>query len=224
MEKFGLYNKLVALPLFVGMSKVDLEAVISKTKFDFRKAEAGDTIVKEGSRSGQLLLLIDGDVIVSTSSDDHGYSVEEITKAPYAIQPECTFGLTQLYTSTITALTPCNLICIDKKETHHLTDKSLIFRLNFLNSLSTAYQKKKQLIWKSVPETLEQRIIRFFVDHCTHPAGHKVFHIKRTRLAAEVNANREQVSDVLHAMDVAGIIQLCRGRIEIPSIEQLINH
>ena len=224
MESLGLYGKFVTLPLFVGMSKDDLEDIIAKTKFDFFKVEAGRTIVKEGVRSGQLLLLIDGEVCVRTSADDHGYSVEEFAKASWVIQPEHTFGLTQRYTCSVTALTTCNLVCIDKKETLRLSNNSLIFRLNLLNILSTALQKRYQMAWKSVPDTLELRIVRFFIDHCAHPAGHKVFHIKRKRLAAEVNDNRERVSAVLHTMNVQGKLFLHRGCIEIPSLERLINH
>jgi CRP-like cAMP-binding protein len=222
MENFVLYNKLISLPLFMGMSKEDLEQIIATTKFDFIKTDAGDTIVKEGGKSGQLLLLVDGEVETCTAADDKGYTVIENLKAPGAIQPERAFGLTQRYSSSIKAVTGCSLICINKNEILKLTNDSLIFRINLLNSISTALQKKYHEAWRNIPSTLEQRICRFFVSHCVHPGGRKVFMIKMNRLAAEVNDNRLHVSQSLHRMSEQGIIALSRGKIEIHSLERMI--
>ena len=105
METFELHKKLISLPLFVGMGHEELSEIIAKTKFDFKKANPGETIVREGEKSGQLLLLVDGDIQTSTYADDHGYEVCEYLRAPLALQPERTFGLAQRYSSTVFALT-----------------------------------------------------------------------------------------------------------------------
>ncbi len=221
MENFRLYNKLITLPLFVGMSKDELKEIVTQTKFDFLKAESGHIIVREDEKSGQLLLLVSGEIELSSHADDKGYAVYEYLKAPCTLQPERTFGLTQRYSSTVTAMTTCNLICINKSETLRLTDVSLIFRLNLLNTISTALQKQKRPIWASVPQNPEQRIVRFFLSHCIHPAGRKIFKIKMERLAEELNDSRLHISETLNAMATRGLIILSRGKIEIPSIERL---
>lgn len=221
MESFVIYNKLISLPLFMGMSKADLEQIIATTKFDFKKANTGDIVVKDGEKSGQLLLLVDGEVETHTVSDDNSYAVIETIKAPSAIQPERTFGLTQRYSCTVRAATDAGFICINKNETLKLTDQSLIFRLNLLNTISTALQKRNHEPWKSLPQNLEQRLGRFFVAHCQHPGGHKIFKIKMARLASELNVTRLHVSQALHRMSSQGILSMSRGQIEIPSIERL---
>lgn len=221
MESFGLYGKLITLPLFMGMSREELEHIVAQTKFDFRKAEAGTTIVHEGDKGGQLLLVTDGEVQTETRADDNGYAVYEDLHAPLTLQPERTFGLTQRYTCTATALTPCSLICISKDEILRLTDDSLIFRLNLLNIISTSLQKKSHQDWRSAPRSLDHRIRRFFLSHCQHPAGHKVFKIKMVRLASELNATRLHISHALNDMARQGLLQLGRGKIDIPFIEYL---
>jgi len=221
MEPLGLYGKLSALPLFVGMGRDELEHIVAHTKFDFAKAEVGETIVGDGDKCGRLLLLTDGDITVETYADDRGYSVCEYLKAPLALQPERAFGLTQRYTCMVTALTPCSLISIGKDEIHRLTDNSLIFRLNLLNIISTSLQKQSHYGWRSVPQSLEQRIRRFFLSHCQHPAGHKTFKIKMARLAAELNDNRLHISHALNTMADQGLLRLSRGKIDIPLIERL---
>lgn len=221
MENFRLYNKLITLPLFVGMSKDELKEIVTQTKFNFLKAESGNIIVREDEKSGQLLLLVSGEIELSSHADDKGYVVYEYLKGPCTLQPERTFGLTQRYSSTVTAMTTCNLICINKNEILRLTDVSLIFRLNLLNTISTALQKQKKLSWASIPQNPEQRIVRFFLSRCVHPAGHKVFKIKMDRLAEELNDSRLHISESLNAMDSRGWIKLSRGKIDIPAIERL---
>ncbi|WP_276911379.1 Crp/Fnr family transcriptional regulator [Hallella colorans] len=223
METFELHKKLISLPLFVGMGHEELSEIIAKTKFDFKKANPGETIVREGEKSGQLLLLVDGDIQTSTYADDHGYEVCEYLRAPLALQPERTFGLAQRYSSTVFALTACNIICINKNETLKLSNYSLIFRLNLLNAISTALQKKYHQDWLSVPTHLEQRICRFFISHCIRPAGRKTFKIKMTRIAEELNDNRLNVSHVLNDMARNDLLTLHRERIDIPAIERLSN-
>lgn len=221
MKNFGLYKKLINLPLFVGMGRDDMEQIIAHTKFDFIKVEIGDKIVEEGEKNGQLLLLVDGEIEMETHAHDNGYTVYEYLSAPYTLQPERTFGLIQRYTSTMVALTACSLISISKNETLRLTSDSLIFRLNLLNTISTALQKQIQQGWRSIPQNLNQRIVRFFLSHCTHPAGRKIFKIKMTRLAGELNASRLHISQALNKWADQGLIVLSRGRIEILSVDQL---
>ncbi len=222
VENLGLYGKLASLPLFLGMSREELHQVVAVTKFDFRKYSPGEVIAREGDPCGRLVLLVDGVTAIETSADDKGYTVQETAEAPMVLQPERAFGLTQRFSHTFVAHTACNLISIDKNETLHLTSNSLIFRLNLLNIISTALQKRQRDVWHSVPHDLNQRICRFFVSRCLHPAGRKVFRIKMIRLAAEVNDNRLYVSRALNAMQSAQLLHLSRGIIEIPSIERLV--
>ena len=77
-------------------------------------------------------------------------------------------------------------------------------------------------VWSRAPQSLEDRLVRFFTQHCLYPAGHKVFNILMTRLAEEVNDSRLNVSRILNDMQYRGLIVLSRGKIEIPQLERLL--
>ena len=49
MSTNRLYDSLLSLPLFLGMTRYDFQNVAGKTRFDFQKLEAGETIVEEGT-------------------------------------------------------------------------------------------------------------------------------------------------------------------------------
>lgn len=220
--KIRLYSKLSQLPLFLGMSRDEMDQVVGQTKFNFRKVEAGTTFIHEGEACGQFVFLVDGTAEATTFADDRSYSVLEQTSAPTMLQPERAFGVNQRFMSTYRAIGQCNLILLDKNETQRLADSSFIFRLNLINLLSTALQKSHRQPWRHCPLPLEERIVRFFAVHCLHPAGQKVFRIKMQTLANELNDNRLHISQCLNALADAGLLRLQRGTIIIPAIERLL--
>ena len=82
------------------------------------------------------MLMTHGRVECETISDDHQCRVVEEMGAPYMIQPERLFGMTQKYTSSFKALDNCNFITISKEEVLLLLETQLVFRLNMLNMLA----------------------------------------------------------------------------------------
>ena len=204
------------------MSRDDLELVAGHTRFGFSKMNQGSTIVTEGDDCRQLLFLINGTLRVETMADDRSYMVVEQLEAPVILQPEVIFGYTQRYTHTYIAKTDVNLITVGKDEVLRLSEDFLVFRLNLLNMFATQTQKSSRLLWQHVPVTLEDRIVRFFAQHCIYPAGPKMFHVLMNRLAEELNDSRLDVSRALNALQRDGKIVLHRGRVEIPQMERLL--
>lgn len=217
-----IYDKLLQFTLFQGMSHADLMEVVGHTKFGFSKQDAGQFIVKNGDTCRHLIFLTAGTLSVETVSYDHTCRVIETVNAPYAIQAEQMFGLTQRYTSTFKTLTDCSFITIDKQEVMLLLETQLVFRLNMLNTLAADSQRQRQRVWRSAPQSLRERIIRFFFSRCLYPAGPKTFYILMTQLAAELNDSRLDISHALNDMQDNGMITLHRGRIQIPMLERLL--
>lgn len=222
MAVLQIFDKLLQFPLFQGMSRDELELVAGHTRFGFSKIVSGKTVVKDGDSCTHLYFLISGTIRVETFSDDHGYRVVELMQAPYILQPEALFGYTQRYTHSFTAQTEASFITIDKEEVVRLSEDFLVFRLNLLNIYATQTQKLNRQPWRQYPQTLRERVIRFFVQHSVYPAGTKTFYILMNRLAAELNESRLEISRTLNEMQHEGLLNLYRGRIEIPSLEHML--
>ena len=217
-----IYDKLLQFTLFQGMSHADLMEVVGHTKFGFSKQTEGQRIVKDGDVCDHIIFLTTGALSVETVSDDHNCRVCETVNAPYAIQPEQLFGLTQRYTSTFKTLSDCSFITIDKQEVMLLLETQLVFRLNMLNMLAADAQRMRHRAWRSAPQSLYQRITRFFFSRCLYPAGPKTFYILMNQLAAELNDSRLDISRALNQMQADGLLTLHRGRIQIPMLERLL--
>lgn len=217
-----LFDQLLQFPLFLGMSRDDLNQVAAHTKFDFLKEETGRVLVSADMPCTGFWLLLTGTVCIETRSDDGTYTLSEQLSAPVILQPEALFGYNQHYTHTFRTLTPVATLHLGRAEVLRLTEEFLIFRINLLNLLSAQAQKLLHQPWRRHPQTLDERIVRFIAQRCVHPAGPKTLHILMTQLSLEVGDSRLDVSRALNRLQRAGLLELHRGRIEIPKMERLI--
>ncbi len=217
-----IYDQLLQFTLFQGMSRADLMEVVTHTKFGFTKVAAGKRVVRDGDKCTHLYFLTNGTLECETLSDDHSCRVVERISAPYTLQPERIFGLSQSYSSSFKAIEPCNLITIDKQEMMLLLETQLVFRLNMFNLLAAHAQRLEHRAWRSAPKSLRERIIRFFFSRCLYPAGPKTFYILMQQIAQELNDSRLDISHALNQMQADQMITLHRGRIEIPMLERLL--
>ena len=211
MPTLRIYDQLLQFPLFQGMSRDDLEIIAGHIRFGFVKLSAGKPIIRIGEACTQLCFLINGTVKVEPYGDEHRYMVVEQVSAPDILQPEAIFGYYQSYTHNFTALTDVNLLTIAKEEVLRLLEDFLVFRLNMVNQFATQTQKQIHQIWRRSPLTLRDRLIRFLT-----------FYVLMERLAEELNDSRLNVSRVLNRLQNEGLLELHRGRIEIPQLERLL--
>lgn len=217
-----IYDHLQQFPLFMGLSRAELLSLAGNTKFGFSTISAGHNLCTEGDLCDSLSLLIGGQVSYTTRSSDRSYSMTETLQAPFMLHPESLFGYNSRHPATVVAITKCNLIVLQKAEVLRLLDDFLIIRLNMLNHLSTLVQRRTLRAWRSAPSGLRERIVRFVADHCVYPAGKKELRMLMTCMAVEVGDTRLHVSRVLNDMARSQLIELHRGRIVIPSLEQLL--
>jgi len=218
-----IFDQLLQFPLFQGMSRDNLAKVAGHTKFGFMKCTSGQAVVREDDSCDKLHFLLTGTIEAQTRSSDHSYRVVEQLNAPYMLQPESIFGYNQRFTHTFTATSECSLITIDKSEVLRLSDEFLVFRINLLNIFATQTQKQLLQLWRRSPRSLSERVVRFLSDRCLYPAGPKIFYILMVHLADEVGDSRLDVSRALNQLKREGLLELHRGRIEVPQMERLIN-
>lgn len=214
-----MYDQLITLPLFVGLGVSEMTEIVTQAHFDFRKYKEGEKIVSHGDACDRLIFVFRGLLGVDGWADDYGYEVSEILHVPAMLEPEALFGLRQRFTHDYRAAEDCSTVAISKDEVRLLSERYDIVRLNLLNAVATKAQRRAALLWRATPPDLEHRIIRWFMDRCLHPAGRKVFHIKMTRLAAELNDSRLDISKALNHLQDQGYLHLTRGIITINEIE-----
>lgn len=218
----SIFETLLELPFFQGMGRSDMTMIMNSLPLKPQNVSANKGIVMQNENCQQLIFILKGTLRIVTEAEHHLFTVSERIQGPAVIQPEALFGIYPHYRSTYQAQTEVTLIRIPKHSALQIIASYDIFRLNVLNYLSTIIFKKHRPCWNILPdESLEQRIVRFILQHIQYPAGEKTLHIRMLDLAGILNDTRINVSQSLNRMQKEGKLILKRKEIIIPNIEKL---
>lgn len=217
-----MYDTLLSLPLFQGMSQTDFNSLLQKIRLDFVRYAQGDVIIGKGDHCRSLAFLINGTVESSRSGMDGRFTFMESIDSPSLIEPYSMFGRAGLYQRTYTAASACSFLMVDKQYIYTELGKYNICRMNLLNILSGRAQQLDNYIWSIDGQSLRGRIIRFIQGLSDIQNGAKRLNIKMNDLATVMDATRLNVSRELNALEAEGLISLRRKEIYIPALENLI--
>ena len=217
----SIFDTLLQLPLFQGMTLEDLTSIVEKTKIHFEKLKAGETIEQAGQWCNRFTFILKGEGEMITQSEDGLFAVIETFSAPYLIEPQSLYGLQTIYVSTTRAVSEVATVRIDKPTIARELFKYEIFRLNYQNVISGRAQSLQRRLWQAPAGSLRNRFIHFLLMHFERPSGRKVVKIKMEDLAQILNETRLNVSRVLNQMQDEGLLSLHRGGIEIPEASLL---
>ena len=216
-----MYDMLMHLPLFQGMSRSELFEVIEQAVFHFRKVGDGRVVVEQGERGHQLIFLMSGELVSETCVPDAHLTFSE-TFTPYmAIEPHSLFGKQPAYKATYRAKGEVSLLSIDKRYVHTLLGAYEVFRINLINMLSSKIENQHKQLWSIGEQELEGRVARLIRSLCTIPQGPKVLNIKMEDLARLLDDTRLNVSRVLNKWHAEGLITMRRKEFVVHDIARL---
>ena len=93
----SMYEILMGLPLFNGVSRDCISQIIEKYKFHFLKYLPGEQIVMAGETCTHIKFVISGSVRSRIENADGRFKVSQTLNAPEVIAPEFLFGKATQY-------------------------------------------------------------------------------------------------------------------------------
>lgn len=219
-----MYDNLLLLPLFQGLSKNDLTAIIEKSKFHFLKLQEGETFIHQGENCQQLCFLLSGQMTVQTEDPEHAFTLKEVIEGPYIIEPQSMLGMNTCYTATYGAHTPISILSIDKYYISSVLSRFEIFQLNYLNLLSNRNQLIQQKLWCTHIGPLEEKFMNFIGLRSQKPTGEKTLYATMEAIAFLIDETRINLSRLLNELQKRGLVQLKRKEIYIPQFEKMTEY
>jgi CRP-like cAMP-binding protein len=218
-----MYESLLRLPYFQGMSKDEITSILDKVAFDFHKLSDGETICDTGDRCDSFIIVTDGKALSTIVAPDGTYSLTEEIESPHAIEPYSLFGKDTTFKRKYTANGNCTILVIDKQYLFSEFTKYEIFTINLLNLISRRAQMQSYAIWNYTPTSIKGRIVQFIGMRCNSLAGRKSLQIKMERLAGILCETRLNVSKALNELQDEGYIELHRKEIIVPSLKRMLD-
>lgn len=216
-----MYDTLLQLPLFQGLSKHDFTEIIGKTKLHFSKYQDNKLIINQGDVCNKLFFLLNGKLKSQTIDANNLYSLSETIDSPSVIEPYSLFGMKPFFQASYTTSEKAELVSISKTDILFELNCYEIFRINYLNILSNRSQNSFDKLWNTHIGSTREKIINFISIKCNRADGEKLLCIKMEDFARLINDTRINVSKVLNEMQSEKLVELSRKEIYIPELSKL---
>ncbi len=219
----SMFELLMNLPLFRGVSRSRIAEVVGSAKFHFLKYPKGETVVRAGEECTHLAFVISGSVRSEISNSSKRFSVSQTLKAPSAIAPDFLFGRTTRYPGTVVALTDCSILKISKVDYIRILNADQVFMFNFLNTLSVNAQKALDGILALTSGGLDERIA-FWIIALTQPGSEDIELTCKTRDLCNLFSVQRNVFDAAcHEMEQRNLIKYSPRKIEIVDRREMLS-
>lgn len=218
----NMYELLMSLPLFSGVSKERMLEIVGKTKFHFLKYLTNEPIVRAGEQCTHMKFVISGSARSSITNRDGRFTVAQTIDAPGMIAPEFIFGRVTIYPCNVTALEPTGILQIDKADFMKILNSDPIFLINFLNILSMNAQKAVDGVLAVATGNLEERIAFWIVALTQRGAKDITLCCRQRDLYALFGVQRSSFISTLDSMKAKGIIDYTSSEIRISDRTALV--
>lgn len=208
---FSIYDTLLSLPLFQGLSKHDFDEILAKVRFDFSAVREGETFISRGSLCMHFVFLLNGRIMSHRTSADGRLEFSEEIEAPAMIEPHSMFGIDPTFKKDYIASENIGLLRIEKQYLYSELYKYSICRMNLLNMLSGRIQVMENGLWELRETNIRERIANIVAGLSEYATGRKEVRVKMEDLAAILGETRLNVSRALNELEKEGRIILKRG-------------
>lgn len=221
--KGSMYDTLLELPLFQGLTKENITSIIEKVKMGFHTFEHKQNIALQGDKCNSLIFILDGNVAITSTDEKYNFRIEEEISGPYIIEPYSLFGMHTKYHASYSAINDVETLNIDKSYILTNLCKYEIFNLNYLNIISNRAQSANIKLWNSHIGCTKEKLMNFLTLRCLTTSGKKTLTITMEDLASLIDDTRINVSRALNEFQEIGILTLGRKKITIEDMAALIN-
>lgn len=220
-EPQTMYESLMTLPLFKGVSHERLSEIVGKIPLAFLKYMPGEKVMDSGDPCTGLKFVLKGSVRLSLHNVNDRLRIQQTLEGPAVISPDFLFGRDTNYPSTGTAIDTVSIIQIEKKDFLELLRVDEIVMYNYLNILSTNAQKSVNGVLALTAGSLEERIA-FWIIALTQLSGKDiVLQAKHRDLYTLFGVQRSSFIAALDALKAKGIIEYTPNEIHVLSRREL---
>lgn len=219
----SMYEVLMQLPLFKGVSYDCISNIVSKTRFHFLKYPQGETIVQAEEPCTHIKFVISGSVRMTTTNDDGRFKLLQTLKAPDVLAPQYLFGHHTHYPALVIAREPTGILQLSKQDYVRLLQSDEVFLYNYLNVLCMSSQKAMGGMLKLTHGSLEDRLA-FWVINLTQPTSLDIAVNSKLRdLYSIFGVQRTTFISALENMKGMGLIDYDQNGIKVLDRKGLID-
>lgn len=217
----SMFEKLMELPLFHGVSYQKISEILGKHRFHFMKFSDGQVITNVGDPSTHLMTIISGSVRSTVSGEDGKVKVAQTLTAPEIVNPDFFFGKRTTSPATIVAQGDCGIMQIEKRDYVGILTSDNVFLFNFLNILSMHAQLSTEGVLALTSGDLRKRIAYWIVALTQTGGTEIVMECRQRDLYSVFGVTRQSLVAALEEMKLAGLLDFSASSIIVTDRRRL---
>ncbi len=218
----SMFDILMELPLFRGVSRERIAETVGMAKFHFLKYMPGEKIVEPGTKCTHIKYIISG--VARSSIVNHGgrFKVSQTLKAPDVIAPDYLFGRATVYPCEVKAIESTGILQIAKDDFMKILKSDEVFMFNYLNILSFNAQKSVSGILALTGGSIDERIA-FWILALTQPSGQDIcLECRHRDIYSLFGVPRSSFISTLDEMKAKGLLDYSPNKIVITQRRRLV--
>lgn len=218
-----MFEQLMQLPLFQGVSPERLTELVEKFPFHFLKFQPGESIITQSERCTHARFVVSGSVRVITPCRNLQVVLEQTLNAPHVLGPDSLFGMDTTYPFSAQALDTCGILQITKSDYVSMLQTDKVFLFNILNYLSRNSQRFTSSLLGTKYCSVEERLSLLVAGLTTQASTDVTLTFKQKDICALLGANRTSFLSSLERMSQQNIIDFTANIITVKDLRKLLN-
>lgn len=220
----NMFEKMMKLPLFQGVSYERIESLIEKVPFHFLKFQDGEKIISAGSECTHLRFIVSGSVKIVTHSQVSKVSVSQVLDSPNVIGPDYLFGRRTIYPYEVFANGTCGILQLKKSDYIDIIQSDNVFLFNILNFLSRNTQNHMQSLLSRSSGQLTERLSGLILS-LTSARSHDIkLEFRQKELCLLLGARRTSLINALESMKMMGMVEFSTCEISVLDRKMLLDY
>lgn len=217
----SMYENLMRLPLFNGVSYNRISEIVGNTRLAFMKFLPGERIVSAGDPCTRLMFVIGGKVRLAVRNSSDRFIVSQTLESPSVVSPDFLFGRNTLFPASVTAIDTVSIMEIEKNDFINIIRNDEVCLFNYLNFISTNAQKAIDGVLALTSGSLEERIAFWIIALTQRDAKDIVFSCRQRDLYSLFGVQRSSFISTLDSMKERGLIDYTPTEIRVISRSDL---
>ena len=204
----NMFDKLLHLPLFQGVSHETLSTTVEKVPFHFLKFKRGEKIIDRGDKCTHVRFIISGNVKITYESKKLKFSISHELTGPEVIAPDYLFGLDTSYPFTLKAIDECGILQLSKNDYVSMLQTDNVFLYNILNYLSRNSQSFKSQLLNAEQVTVTERLVMLVSAFSCQKSKNIVLEFRQRDLCRILGARRPALITTINQLKDAELIEM----------------
>ncbi len=218
-----MYQQLMQLPLFQGVSTEKITALVEKLPFHFLKFRNGEQVFAAGDPCTHIKFIVSGQVRLETPFPKLRITMHQTVSNPHVLAAEYLFGRDTAYPYTAISDGACGILQLRKSDYIKMITSDKVFLFNILNYLSSGSQRSLLMPLTVKDGSVAERLAMIVDNLSIFGATNIGFRYKQKDLCTLLGTQRTTLVSMLDRLSDQGIVDYDSNELKILDLQGLIN-